>query len=113
MTPQEKSDLEKIVRVISASSRVEQIVLFGSRAKGNHRDSSDWDIALKGDEVAFPNVLSMQVDIDELWLPCAVDIVIYDTIENQGLKDHIDRVGILVWDRKTADTQASLPVSSS
>jgi predicted nucleotidyltransferase len=99
LTPQEKSDLENIVRIVSSCSKVDAAVLFGSRAKGNHRDSSDWDIALKGSELSLSDVLSMQVQIDELWLPCAVDIVIYNTIENHVLKDHIDRVGIAVWNR--------------
>lgn len=97
MTPQEKSDLEKIVKVVSANPKVDQVLLFGSRAKGTHRESSDWDIALKGAGLALPDVLAMQVQIDELWLPCSVDLVIYDRIENEELKDHIDRVGMQVW----------------
>ena len=97
MTPQEQSDLEKIVKVISANAKVAQIVLFGSRAKGSHRESSDWDIALKGLELTLSDVLKIQVQIDELWLPCPVDLVIYDHIENQELKEHIDRVGVTVW----------------
>lgn len=99
MTPQEKSDLNKIIQVVSACAKVESVILFGSRAKGCHRDASDWDIALKGFGLGLPDVLSMQVQIEELWLPCAVDIVVYDSIQNSALKDHIDRVGIVVWNR--------------
>ena len=103
MTPQEKSDLNKIIRVVSACAKIEQVVLFGSRAKGNHRESSDWDIALKGSDLSLPDVLSMQVQIDELWLPCAVDLVVYGSIQNSALKEHIDRIGITVWNRNPAN----------
>jgi predicted nucleotidyltransferase len=101
LTPQEKSDLGKIVQVVSACAKVERVVLFGSRAKESHRESSDWDIALKGDEISLPDILSLQVQIDELWLPCAVDLVVYNSIENSALKEHIDRVGIVVWNRNS------------
>ncbi len=97
MTPQERSDLDKIVQVVSSCAKVEEAILFGSRAKGNHRESSDWDIALKGAELALSDILSMQVQIEELWLPCAVDLVVYGSIQNSALKEHIDRVGIVVW----------------
>ena len=102
MTPMEKKDLESIVRVIAQCSKVESAILFGSRAKGNHRESSDWDIALKGPELSISDVLSIQVQMDDLWLPTAVDILIYDSIQNPALLDHIDRVGVLVWSRNPA-----------
>jgi len=99
MTPQEQSDLEKIIQVVSACSKVEEVILFGSRAKGNHRESSDWDIALTGAELSLSDVLTMQVQIEELGLPSAVDLVVYDSIQNSALKEHIERVGILIWNR--------------
>jgi predicted nucleotidyltransferase len=101
LTPQEKSDLGKIIQVVSGCAKVERVVLFGSRAKKNHRESSDWDIALKGDEISLPDILSLQVQIDELWLPCAVDLVVYNSIQNSALKEHIDKVGIVVWNRNS------------
>ena len=99
MTPQEKSDLDKIVHVLSACTKVEEVILFGSRAKGTNRESSDWDLALKGSELFHSDVLKMQVQIEELWLPSAVDLVVYNSIQNSALKEHIERVGIVVWNR--------------
>lgn len=99
MNQQEKRDLEKIVLVISNCTKVEQIILFGSRAIGSHRASSDWDLALLGSELSLADVLKIQVELDELWLPCAVDILIFEEIQNQSLKEHISRVGIEVWNR--------------
>jgi uncharacterized protein len=40
----------KIPRIIEEISYLELLVLFGSRAKGNHDSTSDWDFALLFDE---------------------------------------------------------------
>lgn len=108
MTPQEQTDLEKIIEVVRRCQKVNEITLFGSRAKGTQRESSDWDIALKGSGLSFSDILPIQVRIDELWLPCAVDIVIYDQIENQSLKEHIDRVGQVVWSARAKNINLNL-----
>ena len=71
---------KRIMDVFSRFSEVQEAVLFGSRAKGNYRQGSDIDIAVKGTV-----------------LPYFVDIVVYDHIKNIALKEHIDRVGICIY----------------
>ena len=76
--------------------QVQEAVLFGSRAKGNYRQGSDIDIAVKG--TVSKDVLSaLLVAFDETVLPYFVDIVVYDHIKNIALKEHIDRVGICIY----------------
>ena len=62
-----------------------------------HQSSSDIDLALKGAQLNFSNILQLKSAIDELMLPYKVDLVIYETIQNKDLKEHIDRVGIVLW----------------
>ena len=76
---------------------MEQIILFGSRAMNRHQSASDIDLALKGSQLNFSNILQLKSAIDELMLPYKVDLVIYETIQNKDLKGHIDRVGIVLW----------------
>ena len=84
---------KRIMDVFSRFSEVQEAVLFGSRAKGNYRQGSDIDIAVKG--TVSKDVLSaLLVAFDETVLPYFVDIVVYDHIKNIALKEHIDRVGI-------------------
>ena len=99
MNIKDDPDLQNIVRALTTLPKIRQVVLFGSRAKGTHRASSDWDIALKGDAILLIEIMELQTKISDLWLPNQVDLVTYDTIENPDLKDHIDRVGIVVWDK--------------
>jgi len=95
----ETLDLKNLTEVIQTLSKVNKIVLFGSRAKGNARPSSDWDFALFGSDITTKDILSLQVKIEDLWLPNAVDLIDYNSINNEALREHIDRVGILVWSR--------------
>ena len=89
--------LKKLGSVLRSHPAVEQIILFGSRAMNRHQSSSDIDLALKGSQLNFSNILQRKSAIDELMLPYKVDLVIYETIQNKDLKGHIDRVGIVLW----------------
>ncbi|NLJ78852.1 MAG: nucleotidyltransferase domain-containing protein, partial [Tissierellia bacterium] len=71
----------------------------GSRAKGNYRNGSDIDLALLGKDLDLQYINRIHLDIDELYLPYKLDLVIYSRIENNDLIDHIDRVGIVIYER--------------
>lgn len=88
----------RIRDVFSRFPEVQEAVLFGSRAKGNYRQGSDIDIAVKG--TISKDVLSaLLVAFDETVLPYFVDIVAYDFVKNMALKEHIDRVGKTIYQR--------------
>jgi predicted nucleotidyltransferase len=97
LSSEDETDLANIISVLQSQSKIRQLVLFGSRAKGTHRPGSDWDIALKGDDISLAEVMELQTKITDLWLANQVDLIVYDDIENLALKEHIDRVGIVVW----------------
>ncbi len=59
--------LEKIKEIILGTAKkydveIEKIILFGSRAKGDHRENSDWDIM-----VVTKNKVRNEVE-DEFWM---------------------------------------------
>jgi predicted nucleotidyltransferase len=79
---------------------VEQVLLYGSRAKGNWHERSDIDLAVKGPQLDRFQLARLLLDIDDSDLPFQVDLLHYDTFNNARLKDHIDRVGIVIFDRE-------------
>lgn len=85
-----------IRRTIGADSRVERVVLFGSRAKGTHRPGSDIDLAVVGRDITFSDVAGWKDALEELLFPWTVDVVAESSIENAELREHIARVGIPV-----------------
>jgi predicted nucleotidyltransferase len=78
---------------------VEQVLLYGSRAKGNWHLRSDIDLAVKGPQLDRFLLARLLLDIDDSDLPFPVDLLHYDTLKNAPLKDHIDRVGIVIFAR--------------
>jgi predicted nucleotidyltransferase len=72
--------------------------VFGSRALGTHRPESDVDIALYGD---VDDALAARIagELDELPLPYAFDVRAYPCLKHQPLREHIDRVGEVIFTR--------------
>lgn len=87
---------QKIIEIFMQQSLVERVVLFGSRAKGNYRDGSDIDLCLYGN-ISFAQIYILQDLLDDLMLPYKFDLIVYNTINNLELIDHIERVGVVLY----------------
>lgn len=85
---------QRIIKALEASF-VEQIVVFGSRAKGNFYDGSDIDICLFGN-FTLAQLWELEGKIDALELPWKVDLLGFHLLSSEELKEHITRVGILL-----------------
>lgn len=87
-----KTVIEKISDVFEAHPDIDEAIIYGSRAIGNYREGSDIDITLKGD-ISFESLLGIERKLDDLMLPYKFDISRYNTIKNNDLLSHIQRVG--------------------
>jgi predicted nucleotidyltransferase len=94
----EKDIIEKIISCIKKNTKVKKAVLFGSRAKGNYRNGSDIDISLFGNELILDDILNISIEIDNLEIPYKIDLIINDRIKEKQLQDHIERVGIILFE---------------
>lgn len=94
--------LQKIRQVFSRSPEVEEVVLYGSRAKGNYKPGSDVDLTLKGTKVDLSVLNKISLELDDLLLPYTFDLSIYHHLDNTELVDHIQRVGILFYKKNDA-----------
>lgn len=93
-------DIEYIVDAIAKFREIKKAVIFGSRAKGNYKAGSDIDIAIYGDDITFDTVSSLHSLLeDESPLPYLFDIVDYTHLDHKELREHIDRVGIIIYER--------------
>lgn len=87
-----------ILDILSRFSAVQEVILFGSRAKGNYKSGSDIDLAIKGD--ITKDVLSTLLAVfEDSLLPYFVDVVVYGHLKNEALIEHIDRVGETIYRR--------------
>ena len=96
----EKRDIDNIHKALRQTPEVEQALVFGSRAKGNPKTGSDVDLALKGRNITPQTLTTLRNLLDEeLPLPYFFDILHYENIESKKLIDHINRVGLLLYDK--------------
>ncbi len=93
-------NIEWILRALRVFPEIEEAIIFGSRAKGSHKSGSDIDIAVKGQfpEYTYPERIRTMLE-EGLYLPYFFDVVDYNKIDNPSLKEHIDRVGKLLYRR--------------
>jgi predicted nucleotidyltransferase len=102
-----EGDLQNVVSVLIQFPEVELASVFGSRAKGNYKNGSDVDIALKGKQLSFMIVARINSILnEETSMPYRFDVLNYETITNNELKDHIDRIGLVIYNKN----DASVPV---
>lgn len=92
------TQLQTLKDVFSHSSNVDSVVLYGSRAKGTHNRRSDIDLAVKGD-LNRHQLASLKLDLEDTDLPYSFDVLDYSELNNPQLKAHIDRVGIVIYQR--------------
>ena len=85
---------EAIIAAIAANDRVERAVLFGSRATGTNTVSSDVDIALFGGGLTLADQARLASVLDRLPMAQSVDLLLYDSIQDRTLREHIRRQGI-------------------
>ena len=91
--------MDAIVETLTKFNNIQKAVIYGSRAKGNYKPGSDIDIALYADSLKLNEVNKISMDLDDLMLPYIFDLSVYHKIKNKDLKDHIDRVGKLIFKR--------------
>ena len=97
--------IEKISSVLSGFPEVEKAILYGSRAKGNFKRGSDIDLTLFGPALTLNDLLRIENRIDDLLLPYHIYLSIFESISNPDLKEHIQRVGKVFYERHGANVK--------
>ncbi len=86
--------IEQLSKVFERNPKVDKALIFGSRAKGNYREDSDIDIALKGNNITLTDVLQLSSSLEDTGVAYKIDLVAYDSIKEPALVEHINRMGI-------------------
>jgi predicted nucleotidyltransferase len=89
----DQDTIDKINSVFVKYPEIEEVIIYGSRAKGNYREGSDIDITLKGAEVNDRTLSNIWLAIDDLNTPYLFDISVFHTLTSDSLIDHINRIG--------------------
>ena len=98
MTGLSEAELEVLRGVFARFPQIEEVMLFGSRARGSHRTSSDVDLAIKGKNITIDTLAKLRYILEEeANLPYFFDVVVYDGVGNEKLKRVIDVSGTNIY----------------
>lgn len=92
--------IEQIQAVFARHLEVEKVVLYGSRAKKTYKNGSDIDLSLLGDNITSLIESAIRSDLDDLMIPYIVDLSIFQQINNEQLKEHIEHIGQIFYQKK-------------
>jgi uncharacterized protein len=91
--------LEEIRSFAQKIPAIEEVIIYGSRAKGTYRPGSDVDLVLVGKDLKLADQLSFWNDLDDSYQPYLFDVAILHQIQNDSLLEHIERVGKVIYRR--------------
>ena len=84
-----------LLKALSRYPEVDEVLIFGSRAKGNFKKGSDIDLAIKGKGCSEELAMNIKGYLnEEVSIPYYVDVVDYASLRNKDLREHIDHIGI-------------------
>jgi predicted nucleotidyltransferase len=92
--------LETVKKLLSKYPGIRSAVLYGSRARGSYKNGSDIDLSLHTDDTfTHADLLRLTGDFDDSDLPYMVDVSDYRKLQNENLREHIRRVGKVLYKR--------------
>lgn len=91
----DKKVIEDIIDILKKYEEVEKASIFGSRAKGTYRESSDIDIAIFGENLTDSIHTKIYFDIEDLYLVYKIDLINFNNIKDtDAIKQSILNEGV-------------------
>ena len=93
--------LEQLRETVARWPQVERLVLFGSgsRARGDFRPGSDIDLAVFAPRLSEHDFARLWNAIDELPIAFKLDILHWDRLTNNALREQIEKEGLTLYAR--------------
>ena len=94
------SDITFMDALFRQHTDIEQVWVYGSRAKGTNKPGSDVDLALIGPDVQRETVRHIHFVLEEdSPMPFFFDVLYWNPLANQKLKDEIERTAKVLYQR--------------
>ncbi|HAB99285.1 MAG TPA: hypothetical protein DCE71_05640 [Parachlamydiales bacterium] len=88
--------IELLQNYFSDHPQIIKVYVYGSRAMGRELPGSDIDLAVITNSESDISG-RIEADLEELPTPYLFDVIDYQRITNNSLREHIDRVGKLLF----------------
>lgn len=85
--------LKSLISIFQKFPKIEKVIVYGSRAKGNFKPGSDIDLTLVAPSFTTQDLLKVENEIEDLLLPYKIDLSLLHQIDDPDVLDHIARIG--------------------
>lgn len=93
--------IDEIKKVLSKYDDIEKVLVFGSRARGDYKKTSDIDLAIFSEDISSTNLNLLRDDLYMLDIIYKVDVVDFNSLSKDALKENIINEGIMIYNRKS------------
>lgn len=90
--------INSLKKICAECPTVKRAMLFGSRARGDNKERSDYDVAIFGN-VSKNDKLKIALCIDDVPTLLKIDVVFADELDEDKFKENILKDGIIFYDR--------------
>ena len=87
--------IKDIIEILKKYEEVESASIFGSRARGDYKKTSDIDMVLYGDRLTHSINTKIFYEIDSLYLPYKLDLINFNSLQiNDEIRQSIIKEGV-------------------
>ena len=95
-----ESSINILIDIFSKYEPITEVVLYGSRAKGNYNERSDVDMVIRNSKVDRHILGKIILDINNSNFPYTIDLQMFENIKNKNIIEHINRVGKVFYKKE-------------
>ena len=106
MNPSDEKMCQEIVRYVREAASPSKIVLFGSRARGDGHEDSDYDLLVVKDQIESYSEEAHKIRVALMALPIFADVLLRTSEEDKrkqqlqiGLQRSVMEEGIVLYER--------------
>ncbi|KYO64117.1 nucleotidyltransferase domain-containing protein [Thermovenabulum gondwanense] len=92
--------LKELSKIFNKYCSVQKVFLFGSRARGDYKNTSDVDIAVFSENISDREFNLLVDEINEIDTALSFDVVHFEKLKKDSLKENIIKDGVLIYERK-------------
>lgn len=89
--------IDDIKKVLLKHDDIEQALIFGSRARGDYKNTSDIDLAIFSDDILSRKLNLLRDDLYMLDIIYKIDVVDFNRLNKEALKKNIISEGIVIY----------------
>jgi uncharacterized protein len=96
-------DIDVLIKVFEVQENLQEVWVFGSRARGGFKEKSDLDLVIVTSdtlETRYSTISELQFAIDESDFCYAVDLKEWNKITSPIFQKEVERDKVLLWKRK-------------